>query len=73
MTLRYQSGITNISHALTTIAHGLIGTPDEYLVALHSPTMPYFAGISSTNVVLAAGGGGASANVQVAVTHTKIR
>lgn len=73
MTLRYQSGITNISHGGSTIAHGLIGTPDEYVAAEHGPTNAYFQGVSSTNVVLAAAVGGVSANVQVAVTHTSIR
>lgn len=73
MTLRFQSGITNISHGGSTVAHGLIGTPDEYFAAPHAATNPYFLGVSSTNVVLAAAVGGVSANVQVAVNHTEIR
>ena len=75
MTLRYQSGVTNISSAATTLAHGLTGTPDEYFLANHaSPSSAYWLGVSSTNIVLACGPGAqVTANVFAAVNHSIIK
>lgn len=77
MAQRYQSGVMAISQAPTVIAHNLTGgTPVEYGVALHSLTAIYFAGVSSTNVVVAVGGlggAGANANIFCSIPHTVIQ
>lgn len=75
MPMRY-SGITNILAAGNTIAHGLGGTPDEYFftptIALGS-SFPYFQGVSSTNLVVAAAVGGATGLVAAAISSTWVK
>jgi hypothetical protein len=75
MTLRYSSGLTNVAVAGATLAHGLIGTPDEVsaVMANGGTGDVYFLGISQTNVTVAANGVAMSAIVQAAVNHTSIR
>lgn len=74
MAQRYQSGAMAIGGA-TVVAHNLTGgTPTEYGAALHSPSAVYFAGVSSTNCVVAAGvATGANANVFCSIPHTVIQ
>lgn len=74
MAQRYQSGAIAIGGA-TTVVHNLTGgTPTEYGVALSSPSSVYFAGVSQTNVVVAAGvATGANANVFCSIPHSIIQ
>ena len=76
MALRYQSGATNIAVAGSTIVHDLTGgTPTEYSAAVVSAGtgMPYFLGVSATNLVVAANGVALSANVMAAINHSIIQ
>lgn len=74
MAQRYQSGIIAVSQAATTVVHNLSGgTPIEYGAAPFSITATYFAGVSQTNVTIAAGLGGASANVFCSIPYTMIQ
>ncbi len=69
----YSSGVQAIGGA-TVIPHGLAGTPTEYGVALSSPSGVYFAGVSSTNVVVAAAvATGAAGNVFCSIPHTIVQ
>lgn len=73
MAQRYQSGAQAIGGA-TVIPHTLSGTPTEYSAAPHSPSAIYFAGVSSTNVVVAAGvATGANGNVFASIPHSIIQ
>lgn len=74
MPQRYQSGSIAIGGA-TVVAHGLTaGTPVEYSAALQSPSNVYFAGVSSTNMVVAATTAlGAQANIFASVPHSIIQ
>lgn len=74
MAQRYQSGSMAVGGA-TVVAHNLTGgTPTEYGVALHSPSNIYFAGVSSTNVVVASTvATGAQGNIFCSIPHTVIQ
>jgi hypothetical protein len=74
MAQRYQSAAIAIGGA-TVVAHNLTGgTPTEYGFAPHSPSAAYFAGVSSTNLVIAAGiATGANCNVFCSIPYTEIQ
>ncbi len=74
MAQRYQSGVMAVGGA-TVVAHGLGGTPNEYGVALHGISNIYFAGVSSTNVVVgsAVATGNANGNVFASIPHSIIQ
>ncbi len=73
MAQRYQSGSMAIGGA-TVVAHGLAGTPTEYSAALRSPSNVYFAGVSSTNMVVGATAAlGAQAEVFASIPHSIIQ
>lgn len=75
MALRYKA-TTNILVGGNTLAHGLGGTPDEYFF---SPTiapggsMPYFMGVSSTNITIATTAGGTTGVVFAAINSTLVK
>ncbi len=74
MAQRYQSGVMAIGGA-TVVAHGLAGTPTEYGASLAGISNVYFAGVSSTNMVVASAvaTGNANANVFASIPHSIIQ
>ena len=76
MALRSKS-TTNIAIAGSTIAHGLVSTPDEVSVlatiAAGAGGVYRYAASDATNVYLAAGTTATSADVIAAVNHSIIR
>ena len=71
--LRFQL-VTNILPTATVVAHGLPGTPTEYGFApsMAGASAPYFLGVSSTNLVLAAPVGGITGLVAASIPHSII-
>lgn len=75
MPQRYQSGVIAIS-GVTVVVHGLTaGTPTEYGASLAGISNVYFAGVSSTNMVVASAvaTGNANANVFASIPHSIIQ
>lgn len=75
MAQRLATGATNIAVAGSTFAHGLAGTPTEFVAQkMDGGTgQTYFVGVSSTNVVVAANGAACSANVQCSIPWSAIQ